>query len=419
MHAGRIQRNADSSPLLRLPLEIRRQIFVEVLGDRLIHFKKIDDDWMTDSESDDSSSSASVKESDRWHIFVCAPTAAEPIEGGHSEQEQQKDEDEAAASEASSEWTDTSDTEDGDDQEEDSDEFTDDQSGSSDMDGSTDFFDRCSAKKRQRAEQLQQQAQDQKVQRLIGNWSEENCRWQNLHNSIHDRPFSGLANDLGQYRCNRELQLYLLRTCRQIYTEVNQVMWGTNIFSFNDVHSFRCFMKARNNYQKRLIKKLRLAMNFGPRSTHDWNSALSMSLVTSLQGLRLIWLAINYRKSATEFEKSEQQLGPTRSANLQMTYLEGIRRLATLPLSQVKVSVTAIYLGDLGPLDCTMPGERQWTQQQREKYADRIRTRLLDVDGVKLLQQENEIVKAFRLKGKKAEAARKARTQPFPRDISD
>ena len=399
----------ESSPLLRLPLEIRRQIFVEVLGGRLIHFKKLDDDWMTDSESDDSSSSASFKESDRWHIFACVPAAAEPIEGGHSEQEQQKDEEEAAASEVSNENTDSSDTEESHDQEEDIGGFTDDQSFSSDMDGSTDSFDGCWANGR-----LQQQTQDQKVQRLIGNWSEDNHRWEKLHNSIHDRPFSGFANDRGQYRCNRELQLYLLRTCRQIYTEVNQVMWGTNIFSFNDVHSFSCFMNDRNNYQKRLIKKLRLAMNLGPERTHEWNSALSMPLVTSLQSLRFIWLAINYRKSATEFEKSEQQLGPNRSANLQMSYLEGIRRLATLPLSQVKVSVTAIYLGDFGPLDRTMPGVKQWTQQQREKYADRIRTRLLDVDGVKLLQQENEKVKASRPQGKKAEAVRKARTQPFP-----
>ena len=68
MQKHRINRNAQSSPLLRLPPEIRCAIFTEVLGDRLIHLKKLDDSW---------------------HVIVCDPGAAEPVR--HHEQESEED----------------------------------------------------------------------------------------------------------------------------------------------------------------------------------------------------------------------------------------------------------------------------------------------------------------------------------------
>ena len=388
MHTGRIKRNAESCPLLRLPLEILRKIFVEVLGDRLIHLKKFDDDWMSEWDIDDSSSSRRHKV-ERWHILVCDPAAAEPIKGGRAGKGNKKGEVEAEASKVSNEGMDSSDSE---EEEDDSTQFSEDEAFPSDM----------RTRKKMMDQQLMQ-IPNRRVQHLIGHDFQGNDSWRKLQNPfLEHHPFSGgLFKGITRYKCNREIHLCLLRTCRQVYTEANKVLWETNIFSFNDIHSFNCFMNERNNYQKGLMKKLRLAMKFGlrgPMHTPLWSSALTMQLVRSLQGLRFVWLAINYRQPAKLHEECESR-GWLDSVVLRSSYLEGVRKLATLPLAHVKVSVSNKDLGYFEDLYFDH-GEKQWSQQQRKKYADLIRTRLLDVDGDKLFQQENHELKKRSQRGK-------------------
>lgn len=60
----------------------------------------------------------------------------------------------------------------------------------------------------------------------------------------------------------REMHLPILRVCRQMYTETSQVLWETNIFSFNDVASSKHFMSSRTAHQKRSIRRLRLVMDW-------------------------------------------------------------------------------------------------------------------------------------------------------------
>ncbi|CAO1598320.1 hypothetical protein XANCAGTX0491_002089 [Xanthoria calcicola] len=52
-----IRRNASQSPLLKLPLEIRNQIWIEVLGHQLVHlfqpFDTYSDDGTDSDDSDD------------------------------------------------------------------------------------------------------------------------------------------------------------------------------------------------------------------------------------------------------------------------------------------------------------------------------------------------------------------------------
>ena len=79
----RIRSNAES----RLPLEIRRKIFVEVLGNRLIHLKRLNDEGF-DYDSDWPSFSYGT-----WHILVCDPAEAEHVWEGNTKQRTPKDED--------------------------------------------------------------------------------------------------------------------------------------------------------------------------------------------------------------------------------------------------------------------------------------------------------------------------------------
>ncbi|KAL8794943.1 MAG: hypothetical protein Q9195_002525 [Heterodermia aff. obscurata] len=395
MHAGRIKRNAESSPLLRLPIEIRRKIFSEVLGNRLIHLKKFDDDAVYFSDSDESSLPFRDGTYARWHILLCDPAAAEPIERGHTEQEKRKDGDGAEISKESDTSTDSSSTEDSYDEAE---------GFSSD----TASFGRYEKEKRI-AEKLEGMP-PRKMQRLIGHSSEYDYSWWKLDDPFLNGRYLGRSRPLRRYAHIRVIHLCLLRACRQVYNEANEVLWESNIFSFNDVYSFSCFMNERNNHQKSLIKKLRLAVKMGGIGSPSWSKPLTMPLVKSLQGLRFLWLAIHYRPDI-DFATFEN-IGMLDITVFKSTLLDGVRKLATLPLTWVKVIVTNKNLGDYDTYK--LPREKLWTQQQREKYGDVIRTRLLAVNGVELLQQENEELKAWSQRTKEREAKTKAMRQPVP-----
>ena len=327
-------------------------IFAEVLGDRLIHLKKLRDDWLEYWEG--SSPGSSDELSERWHILVCDPVDAE-------------------ISQDSNMNTDRSNTEESSDTGEDSDQASDDDDWSINTNATTPSYKYCLEKKKMITEQLERMPRE-KLQRLIGFCSEDDFSWVKLQDPFVESPYRGLFKNLNRYAYMRVIHLGLLRTCRQVYTEANPVLWETNTFSFNDAHSLRCFMGEITNHQKGLMKKLRLAMIFYTGGAPLWSTPLTLPLVESFQGLRNLWLVIRYREHATRFEEIENA-GLLERMVSQSMYIGGIEALATLPLTSVKVSVTNKGLGDPDP-----SGQKQWTQQQREKYAGLIRTRLLDVD---------------------------------------
>jgi hypothetical protein len=52
------------------------------------------------------------------------------------------------------------------------------------------------------------------------------------------------------------LNVGVLAVCRQVYVEVNPILWSTNTWSFEYDGTWRCWMRGRNALQKRLIKKI-------------------------------------------------------------------------------------------------------------------------------------------------------------------
>ena len=170
-------------------------------------------------------------------------------------------------------------------------------------------------------------------------------------------------------RYESETHLILLRTCRQIYAEANQILWESNIFSLNDVPSFTRFMNSRSAFQKRLIKKLRLAMDDVTMFT--WDHAMNISLVRSLQGLRELWLLINHQVELAKCIEFTQEI-----------FLPVIRKLATLPLKQVTVRIGFDPQRGQDPHDRTYDtSDILWTAEEKQKFAKRLRERLLDPNG--------------------------------------
>ena len=414
MHACRTNRNAESFPLLRLPPEIRRNIYIEVLGDRLLHLKKFDDAKF--DASDD------TRRGDRWHLLVADPAAAEPIGkpnggskesgvGTNSSDEESSVEEEGVDQVTSDEESiveeegfdqatgdEESSVEEGTDQVngdeessvkgEDSDQLTDDERlfrATASYRRHLKKMTRLDQEMTRTIERLKWLSQEQ-VQRLIGHTT-DGTSWRELYHSLCDEPVDQHSRSLGLDAHLRVPHLTLLRTCRQVYTEANQVLWETNIFSFNDVHSFTCFIKDRTTHQKGLLKKLRLAINFRRFGVSSWSELLTIPLVIYLQGLRFLWLPIHYCPEF-RFDRLEK-IDVFLWTGFHSTDLDRIiRKLATLPLTWVKVTLTNKKLEDRDGPDLS----NLWTQQQREKYADMVRTRLLAVDGAELLQQDESVV---------------------------
>ena len=201
---------------------------------------------------------------------------------------------------------------------------------------------------------------------------------------------SYLDNEIKQnaWIYERDIHLSLLRTCQQIYTEFNQVLWETNIFSFSDITSFIQFMGSRSTFQKSSIRKLRLAMNwdYNMGGVEAWNSALSQPLIRSLEGLRELWLHIHYciyEKDYQRHKKNGQLIALTQGA-----YLGGIRRLATLPLTRAHVDVVFQNSRDLHFLGYSGVLHPPWTEDNRKDFAALLRARLLDPRGAELYAQE-------------------------------
>lgn len=396
-----------------------------MLGDRLIHFKNFD-------EHD-----AKKNHSNRWHLLVCDPSAAESTEdddddwaygdGGEGDDWAYGDGGEGGFSlfgdlvgytglslastsdgritpphdstllnartninakghEASGDWSSADDSS----MQEETD--SDDSSGSSFVYSS------------KRDEQMDKEEE----QLLIGHLrvSDSQDGWRRAKDTLVYGPPGAVFRKRDGY--DREMHLGILRTCRQIYIEANQVLWESNIFSFNDVPSFSRFMGERTNFQKRLIKKLRLVVVFALHGTPLWSDAITMPLIRSLQGLREIWLCINARFPASHFDKKYK------ARCFETKYLEGARKLATLPLTRAKVSITNRYLGNYDAY-WELGLYTQWTKEQQQEYAELIQARLLDVNGARLFQQENDVVKEMMQRDREIQAEIQAIRRPLPR----
>ncbi|MCJ1438911.1 hypothetical protein MMC27_008301 [Xylographa pallens] len=179
-----------------------------------------------------------------------------------------------------------------------------------------------------------------------------------------DHPFFCQAKKLhGVVQWERRLQLALLRTCRQIYVEANEVLWGTNTFSFGSTRLLKEFMAQRNATQKQLLKKIHVKWD---------NSSISVRLpiatIKALSGVRVLHLNM-----ASTFSQVHAENSISRNV-----YIDSVQVLRMSPPLEV---VTVIFdTQTRGPnrIDNLPP-----TQQL--EIAEGIRSRLLAPNGLERL----------------------------------
>ncbi|KAL8754572.1 MAG: hypothetical protein Q9184_005072 [Pyrenodesmia sp. 2 TL-2023] len=172
-------------------------------------------------------------------------------------------------------------------------------------------------------------------------------------------------------------QLNVLRASRQMYAEANRILWTTNTFSFTYGSSFKEFIRTRNLHQKRLIRNLRLKMQWGYMGEWPWNRALNLALVKSCTGLRTLRLRITLDMKKELWDRFKDGFVQ------QTDYAAGLRRLSILPLTSAEVVVrTSPRRHNNLPLARWEKG--LWLRSDMDQCADEIRRLLVDPTGAEV-----------------------------------
>jgi hypothetical protein len=200
------------------------------------------------------------------------------------------------------------------------------------------------------------------------------------------------------------ISISVLRVCRQVYVEVNQLLWRTTTWSFTHALAFSQFMDRRNAVQRRLMRKLHLDLD--PRYcwvrknwADGWHAALHKRVLSRFTGLEVLHLDI-----------TDNQYGPRQANRIghpahpwwPNVAMDELVELQFLPLEHVTVTCTNTSKCDRWPHHSKMDfGERL-------VMADEIRSRLLDYQGkeAQLRAEEERAARLEEVRVRRLEGAR-------------
>ncbi|KAL8650956.1 MAG: hypothetical protein Q9210_003519 [Variospora velana] len=207
--------------------------------------------------------------------------------------------------------------------------------------------------------------------------SQKVTSWVRPHENCHSfYRLNGPSRPLDSGWEHATMRLTVLRASRKLYVEANQIVWTTNTFSFTDSITLKRFMMTRNIHQRRLIRSLRLEMEWDCDEVDSaWNGALSKDLIKSLSGLRSLRLQVE-----TDLDRENYRL--VRKYFLQTTrHCEGLRRLSTLPLDKVEVVVKLPTYRIENDVNDLLP------KSAREEIARDVEKMLLDSKAMEVHQE--------------------------------
>ncbi len=196
----------------------------------------------------------------------------------------------------------------------------------------------------------------------------------------HDTP-TGSSTDHKHVRRN-QLPLAFLRVCRQAYLETNTMFWRTTTWSFTSPRAFYRFMCECNPVQRRLMSKLHLNFyDFLTRAVFDdWyqfmTSKKSMSMMQKFQALEVLHLDV---RSWRDNRDAYRRFGEWPVSSV----AEVLSEVYYLPLKTVTVICTGtITRCESSSSGLWVPGDtRLLSDAENSKLAEEIRVQLLDHHG--------------------------------------
>ncbi|KAL8638791.1 MAG: hypothetical protein Q9228_004092 [Teloschistes exilis] len=208
------------------------------------------------------------------------------------------------------------------------------------------------------------------------------------------------------FKDHETMRLTILRACRSIYVETNQILFSTNTFSFDDSIALKHFMMTRTAHQKRLIRSLRININWWSRRDNcagAWSTTLSMALVRSLSNLRTVRVQLNAVPPGRDFYHDGFTNFETLMTSFHWKYMlvnfgQGLRKLSTLPLTDVQVGVGG-FSEEGSP----------WPAEMRKQMADYWQSKLINPKGAEIYEkEERDRMDEARLRREAREAAKAA-----------
>ena len=189
-------------------------------------------------------------------------------------------------------------------------------------------------------------------------------------------------------RLTFDKNLSVLAVSRQLYEESNNILWQTNIFSFDHPESFTRFNRGMNTAQKHKLKKIHLCVDLpidemsivGYRA--NWAAAIAQRVLRPLKNLKVVHLSIEQycMWELMPFERSSQC-----HVNENMDILLGLRLLpwkkkegmtqgkhVTVIISDKKASRSS---GSITP---------HWTRTQKLEAAEKLRAQLAAPDSAEI-----------------------------------
>jgi hypothetical protein len=229
---------------------------------------------------------------------------------------------------------------------------------------------------------------------------------QDSTDTIEEHPHAGCRMVNRPTNEDKRLYLQVLRTCRQIYLEASRVFWNTNTFSFNNPNVLKMFMDDRKTAQKQLLRKLHLDMKWHWRfQKRAWEKALTLTLIRSLKGLRTFHLHIEQSLLNREADWEDKPAWETDLLN--DTYFEDVMKLKILPLETVTVNITnGLELNE-------RERHLQWPLAGRTEWAERLKSQLLDPEGIAYWQERQDHIKEVARQKKEGRAQTRAKQTCF------
>ena len=161
------------------------------------------------------------------------------------------------------------------------------------------------------------------------------------------------------------LSLTLLGACRQAYEEANLLLWTTNTFSFEDGRTLKTFVNSLHSTQRKKITRMHIDFAFDCISKVQCQQALSLSLISRLNGLRTLHVTIS--------QPSQQHVF--------LEVLPALERMKVLPLQDVTIVVNDnLYNWGTRLTTDSLPPE-PWLITERQEFAELTRGKLLDPNG--------------------------------------
>lgn len=352
----RIDRNAKASPLLRLPLEIRKRIWTFTIGNRLLHINTVN----CERHENDQACWCSEK---LWRTLCCfAPHSEDSI----FERSKIPIDDLITTDEASC----------------------------------GDFVDSTLT---QQLPSDASQAREVRKAAITGH-PHSSCR------ALIANLRSGQKETLGSHqlvyhkRKEYALPVQLLRVCRQIYIESNPLLWSTNTLSFENMTDFKTFMSNRIRAQRANITSLHLDLTDNHYCNSRYaSSAATLGIVKSLVGLRSLHV---YLSDNLILDPLATMAGDDESAQIDnwkdwVHEESGGKELTNyriLDLTNVTVLMAIAKIGVFRypPTLTASHSLEKWRRGERTDYAEKIRQTILDADGAQKLKKEQADAKAAR-----------------------